>query len=222
MKATTNPELLTDEEKVEAVRLTKAGLGKAELETVRAYPSPLVCTVNDQHGVKWMKGGTLFFLDTGTRTFAVTAAHVLQEYRDDSKYPDVHASIACNGKRPLRISFGDRVIDANAEIDIATFDVLPDEIDYSGMTVLSCEGMYQNGCRSPRRLTVRSLTAVFRPCADDRCLARSDSRTLAAAALSNTINRFFVKNGNGDPTIRWRRRHQRSDIYFGHTGSVAL
>jgi uncharacterized protein (TIGR02391 family) len=136
LRATTNPELLTAEEKAEAARLTKAGLGKAELETVGAYPSPLVWTVNDEHGVKRMKGGTVFFLDTGIRTFAVTAAHVAQEYFDDSKYPNVHASIACHGKRPLRISLGDRLIDASPEIDIATFSVSPDEIDYLGRTVL--------------------------------------------------------------------------------------
>jgi hypothetical protein len=40
------------------------------------------------------------------------------------------------------------------------------------------------------------------PCADDRCLARSDSRALAAAARTNTINRFFIKNGNGDAATR--------------------
>ena len=35
-------------------------------------------------------------------------------------------------------------------------------------------------------------------CADDHCLVRLDRRALAAAACSNTINRFFIKNGNGD------------------------
>jgi len=83
-----------------------------------------------------MKGGTVFFLNTGTSTFAVTAAHVVQEYFNDSKYPDVHASIACHGKRPLRIPLGDRIIDASAEIDIATFDISHDEVDYLGRTVL--------------------------------------------------------------------------------------
>jgi hypothetical protein len=32
--------------------------------------------------------------------------------------------------------------------------------------------------------------------ADDHCLTRLDSRALAAAPRSNTINRFFIKNGN--------------------------
>jgi hypothetical protein len=39
------------------------------------------------------------------------------------------------------------------------------------------------------------------PRAGYRCLVRPDSQASAAAALSNTINRFFVKNGNGDPAI---------------------
>jgi hypothetical protein len=49
----------------------------------------LVTTVNDEHGVKRMKGGTLFFLNAGMSTFAVTAAHVVQKYFRDSKCPDV-------------------------------------------------------------------------------------------------------------------------------------
>jgi len=32
--------------------------------------------------------------------------------------------------------------------------------------------------------------------------ARLDSRALAAAARSNTINRFLIKNGNGDAATR--------------------
>ena len=63
-------------------------------------------------------------------TFAVTAAHVVQEFFNNSKFTDVHCSIASHGKRPLRISLGDRLIDASAEIDIATFAILPDEIEY--------------------------------------------------------------------------------------------
>ena len=136
LKATTNPELLTEEEKAEAIRLTMAGLGKAELEIVGSYTSPLVWIVPDEHGHKRMKGGTVFFLDTGTSIFAVTAAHVVQEFFKDSKCPNVHCSIPCDGNRPLRIPLGDRLIDASTEIDIATFTVTPDEIGYLNRPVL--------------------------------------------------------------------------------------
>jgi hypothetical protein len=136
LKATTSPELLTAEEKAEAIRLVMDGLGKAELEIVGSYPSPLIWTVKDDRGTKRMKGGTVFFLDTGQSTFAVTAAHVVQEFFNDSKFPGVQCSIACDGNRPLRIPLGDRIIDASAAIDIATFAVSLDEIEYLKRKVL--------------------------------------------------------------------------------------
>jgi hypothetical protein len=136
LKATRNPGLLTEEEKAEAIRLTLAGLGKAELEIGGSYASPLVWTVEIDDGPKRMKGGTVFFLDTGEATFAARAGHVVQEFFDDTKVQRVHCAIAAHGKQPLRIPLGDRMIDANAEIDIATFRVSPDEMQYFGKTAL--------------------------------------------------------------------------------------
>jgi hypothetical protein len=136
LKATTNPELLTDEDKAEAIRLTLAGLGMAELELVGSYTSPLIWTIDGGSRFRHMKGGTVFFLDTGEAVFGVTAAHVVTEFFKDSKTPNVHAAIAAHDKSPMRISLGDRIIDANAEIDIATFHVLPDELQYLNKTPL--------------------------------------------------------------------------------------
>jgi hypothetical protein len=133
LKATAHPEHLTDEEKAEAVRLTLAGLGKAELELAGSYPSPLIWTVD---GGNSLKGGTVFFLDTGEAVFAVTAAHVVVEFFADSKMPNVHATIAAHGKSPLPIPLGDRIIDASAEIDIATFRVFPNELQYFNRSLL--------------------------------------------------------------------------------------
>jgi hypothetical protein len=130
LKATASPELLTEEEKAEAIRLTLAGLGKAELEIAGSYTSPLMWTVDGGNRLKRMKGGSVFFLDTGQAVFAVTAAHVVLEFFADSKIPNVHAAIAAHGKSPMRIPLGDRIIDMCAEIDIATFRVLPNELQY--------------------------------------------------------------------------------------------
>jgi hypothetical protein len=130
LKATANPEGLTEEQKAEAIRLTLASLGKAELEIASSYTSPLIWTVEEADGINRMKGGTVFFLDTGESTFAVTAAHVVIEFLDDSKRSNVHAAIAAHAKSPLRIPLRDRIIDASAEIDIATFHVLPEELVY--------------------------------------------------------------------------------------------
>jgi hypothetical protein len=130
LKAVANLELLTEEDKAEAIRLTLAGLGKAELEIASSYTSPLIWTVDAGNGLKRMKGGTVFFLDTGKAVFAVTAAHVVLEFFADSKIANVRAAIAAHGKSPMRIPLGDRIIDASAEIDIATLRVSEDEIQY--------------------------------------------------------------------------------------------
>jgi hypothetical protein len=130
LKATSSPELLTDEQKAEAIRLTLAGLGKAELEIAASYASPLIWTVDGGNGLKRVKGGTVFFLDTSEAVFAVTADHVVREFFADSQIPNVHAAIAAHGKSPMRIPLADRIIDANAEIDIATFHVFPSERQY--------------------------------------------------------------------------------------------
>jgi hypothetical protein len=102
LKAVANLALLTEEDKAEAIRLTLAGLGKAELELAASYTSPLIWTVSDGNGLNCrMKGGTVFFLDTGKAVFAVTAAHVVLEFFADSKTANVHATIAAHGKSPM-------------------------------------------------------------------------------------------------------------------------
>ncbi len=136
LKAVANLELVTDEDKAEAIRLTLAGLGKAELELAASYTSPLIWTVDGGNGLERMKGGTVFFLDTGEAVFAVTAAHVVDEFFRDFKIPNVHAAIAAHGKRPIRIPLGDRIIDASAEIDITTFRVFANELQYFNRNLL--------------------------------------------------------------------------------------
>jgi hypothetical protein len=136
LKATRNPGSLTEEEKAEAIHLTFAGLGKAELEIANSYTSPLIWTVDQGDDLRRMKGGSVFFLDTGEAMFAVTAAHVVQEFFDDTRTQQVHCAIAAHEKRPLRIPLGDRIIDANADIDIATFRITSDELRYFGKAPL--------------------------------------------------------------------------------------
>jgi hypothetical protein len=136
LKAIRYSDLPTEQEKAEAIRLTLAGLGKAELEIAGSYTSPLIWTVDEGNGRKRMKGGSAFFLDTGEATFGVTAGHVVQEFFNDTRLQEVHCAIAAHGKQPLRIPLGDRMIDASADIDIATFWVLPHELRYFNKTPL--------------------------------------------------------------------------------------
>ena len=122
---------LSPEMRQRAVDLILAGLGKAELELAVTYPVPLYWAMRGCDGQERIKGGTAFFLDTGETTFGVTAAHVVTEYFEDTKSPSfVQVMLGTNGRIALPMFLGDRIIDANAAIDIATFRVSREEIAY--------------------------------------------------------------------------------------------
>ena len=113
------------------------GLGKVELEIATSYVAPLWWVMRNSEGKELVKSGSVFFLDTGEATFAVTAAHVVIECFRDTKSPMfVQSMIGANGRVSLGIHLGDRIIDGNARIDIATFRVNPKEIEYVGRTPL--------------------------------------------------------------------------------------
>jgi hypothetical protein len=122
--------------KAEAIALILAGLAEAELKQAASYTAPLIWTVRDSLGQSQIKGGSVFFLNTGKETFAVTAAHVVIDFFNDIRSQETHCAIAADGKRPLRIPLGDRIIDGSPEIDIATFRIYEHELAYLGRTVL--------------------------------------------------------------------------------------
>jgi hypothetical protein len=67
----------------------------------------------------------------------VTAAHVVTEYFEDTKSPRfVQIMLGTDGRVALPIVLGDRIIDANAAIDIATFRVSREEVDYVNRNML--------------------------------------------------------------------------------------
>jgi len=104
-------------------------LGKAELEFVGGLAAPLFWVLERDDGNQMVKSGTVFFLDTGARLFAVTAAHVVTECLNDTKSSQfVRAMIGANGGPALTIHLGDRMIDGNQAIDIATFEVTVEEV----------------------------------------------------------------------------------------------
>lgn len=82
-------------------------------------------------GREQVKSGTVFFLDTGEAMFGVTAAHVVIEYLRDTKSPMfVQIMLGSNGGMALPMMLGDRIIDANEAIDIATFKVTREEVNF--------------------------------------------------------------------------------------------
>jgi hypothetical protein len=113
-------------------------LGKAELEFIGSITAPLCWVIRDGSGKELMKNGSVFFLDAGAGPFAVTAAHVVKECLSDTKSPMfVQCMIGGDGGRiALPFFIGDRVIDGNEEMDLATLRFSDAEIRRIGRTVL--------------------------------------------------------------------------------------
>jgi hypothetical protein len=113
-------------------------LGKAELEFVGSLAAPLFWVMRRCDGRELVKIGSVFFLNTGVRLFAVTAAHVVIECLNDTKSSQfVQSMIGANGGPALSIYLGDRIIDGSPEIDIATFRITAEEVERIGRTQVS-------------------------------------------------------------------------------------
>ena len=113
------------------------GLGKAEIEFAASVTAPLFWVLRDCLG-EIIKSGSVFFLDTGTAVFAVTACHVVEQCFADSKLPTfVQTMIGGRTGRPVPLHLGDRIIDAHHDLGIATFRVTPEELKLAGHTPLA-------------------------------------------------------------------------------------
>ena len=113
------------------------GLVKAEIEFAASVTAPLFWVLRDCSGES-VKSGSVFFLDTGTAIFAVTACHVVEQCFADSKLPTfVQTMIGGRTGVPIYLHLGDRIIDAHHDLDIATFRVTPEELKLAGHTPLT-------------------------------------------------------------------------------------
>jgi len=120
----------------QAKAIIKSGLGTEELKLATSFCAPLFWQVDDEGGVR-VRNGTAFFIDAGEGVFAVTAWHVIDGYFTwREKRQAGRITLGGNG-RTLPLEWQERVIDAHAEIDIATFRVTRAEIESLGKTVLT-------------------------------------------------------------------------------------
>ena len=126
-----------DSHRQQAIALLRAGLGKAELEMAASYTVPFLWTLRGKLNETIVTGGSAFFVNTGEKVFAVTASHVVEKCLADSKSQAFSGcTLGSEHGNPVSFHLGDRLIDAHAKIDIATFRVSPEEIQKTGRTVL--------------------------------------------------------------------------------------
>jgi hypothetical protein len=117
------PKIVTAEE-LQAI--LSSGLGKYELHLFNSFNVPLFWTVL-KHGTTY-RNGTAFFLNAGQGPFGVTASHVIDGWHR-SRAQEGASSLCLMGHRELlEIDWSARVIDQDADLDIATFSMTEDEV----------------------------------------------------------------------------------------------
>ena len=162
------------EEKIhEAIALITNGLGKAELEIIATYTSALFWILRNANGEEQVKQGSVFFLDTGKRTFAVTAAHAVTECMADTKSGMfIQCMIGSAYGTPVPFHIGDRLIDAHEGVDIATLWFTPEEIQQTGREIL--KGYYHPKWPPPLAEKESGVTYCGYPGKGRKWLARKE------------------------------------------------
>jgi hypothetical protein len=121
----------------DAIGIIRGGLGKAELEFIASLTAPFFWILCNSDGKEMTKSGSAFFLDAGEGVFGVTAAHVIQECLQDSRSSTfVQCMIGGHG-HTVPLHLGDRIIDGNLDMDIATFRIRREEVQRTGHTILT-------------------------------------------------------------------------------------
>ena len=140
-QAETSPPTLTQER---AVDLVSGDYGKETIRQIANYVAPIFWVKRAADGSGEINNGSIFFVDAGSGLFAVTACHVFNGYQD-AKESSVEIS-SCHivpntfgapGRESVPFDLEARLIDCDADADIATFQVLPEEMDSIGSTVLT-------------------------------------------------------------------------------------
>jgi hypothetical protein len=114
-----------------------SGLGEYELHLINSFNVPVFWTVRKENGTISYRNGTAFFLNAGQGPFGVTASHVIDGWRRSCKEQEAGALHLSGHRNLLSIDWTARVIDEDADIDIATFAITEDEVGILGKTILT-------------------------------------------------------------------------------------
>jgi len=109
----------------QAKALARGEFGRELMRVADGYTSYVFWCAREEDGsLKILSNGTVFFINTGTHVFGVTAAHVVRGYL---KSKQEHKKLGCQiGNTPIDLE--SRLIAINDQVDIATFSFSPDEI----------------------------------------------------------------------------------------------
>jgi hypothetical protein len=118
-------------DRAKATALFKAGLGKAEGEFIASMVTPIYWYHQTDRGIA-VRNGSIFFIDCGEGCIGVTAAHVVEGYRQDVAE---HPAIICQIGHDLIVNLDERLIDVDHRIDIATLRISADEVARLGKIV---------------------------------------------------------------------------------------
>ncbi len=120
----------------EAKRVMSAGLGEVELKLTISFCAPIFWATL-REGKLRCRNGTAFFLNTGEKLFGVTACHVIDGWKR-CPAEDRPGPLRLGGMgTSVLLNWDQRVIDADASIDIATFNVDDSEVKSVGKTILT-------------------------------------------------------------------------------------
>ncbi len=121
-----------DFDEAAARQLVKAGYGEVLQQVAIDCSAPIFWFDPTQDkGERITNNGTVFFLNSGARMFGVTAAHVVEGYRQERQAnPELRCQI-------YSVSFPleQRVISVSSDLDLATLDVKPGEIEEMGKVI---------------------------------------------------------------------------------------
>ena len=100
-------------------KLEASGYLNVLRKTAMSFCVPFYWSATIAGELKILHSGTITYLDTGEKKIGITADHVYQQFLDDMQtYPDVECQFGGSTIYPQT-----RLIDRNAELDVATFDV---------------------------------------------------------------------------------------------------
>lgn len=123
---------MPDFDEAKARQLIADGYGQVLQQVAIDCSAPIFWFDPARHeGQRLVDNGTVFFVNSGLRTFGVTAAHVVQGYYQNQQSG---GSLRCQIYNVL-FPLEQRLICVSENLDLATLDVQPDEITEMGKVI---------------------------------------------------------------------------------------